>query len=75
MKENLAIEHGLAGVGMWALGDDYGVDGYWETLAATLGLGPPYVPPSPNPGASASLGASPSPGASANPATAAPSVP
>jgi spore germination protein YaaH len=66
VKENLAIEHGLAGVGLWALGDDYGVDGYWETLAATLGLGPPYVPPSPSPASSGSpassesLGGSPS---------------
>jgi len=52
VKENLAIEHGLAGVGLWALGDDYGVAGYWETLAATLGLGPPYVAPTASPPAS-----------------------
>jgi spore germination protein YaaH len=64
VKENLAIEHGLAGVGLWALGDDYGVDGYWETLAATLGLGPPYIPPSASPAMSAGPGSSPSPAAS-----------
>ncbi|HYC07024.1 MAG TPA: glycosyl hydrolase family 18 protein [Candidatus Binatia bacterium] len=79
VKENVAVEQGLAGVGLWSLGDDYGVPGYWETLAATLGLGPPYVPPSASP-AGASGGA-PTTGASAGaptisaPASGAPSPP
>jgi spore germination protein YaaH len=48
-KEGLAIQRGLAGIGLWALGDDRGAPGYWETVAATLGLGPPYVAPSSSP--------------------------
>ncbi len=46
-KQGLAAQRGLAGFGLWALGDDHGAPGYWETVAATLGVGPPYVPPSP----------------------------
>ena len=46
-KQDLAVQRGLAGIGMWALGDDHGAPGYWETVAATLGVGPPDVPPSP----------------------------
>jgi spore germination protein YaaH len=73
-KEHLAVERGLAGIGIWALGDDAGQPGYWETIEATLGLGPPYVapPPTPSPSlspsasASASAGASPSTGASSS---------
>ena len=58
-KEHLAVERGLAGVGIWALGDDAGAPGYWETIATTLGIG------SPSPGASSSE--SPSPSASSLP--------
>src|SRR4029077_19378152 len=57
-KEGLAAQRGLAGIGLWALGDDHGAPGYWETVAATLGIGPPYVPASGSP--PASLAASPS---------------
>ncbi len=56
-KQGLAVQRGLAGVGLWALGDDHGAPGYWETVAATLGVGPPYVAPSP---ASSASPASPS---------------
>ena len=66
-KEHLAVERGLAGVGIWALGDDAGQPGYWETIAATLGLGPPYVPPSPTPTPSPSPSPSGSPGGSPSP--------
>lgn len=59
-KEHLAVERGLAGVGIWALGDDAGQPGYWETIAATLGVGPPYVAPSPSPTPSQSPSPSPS---------------
>ncbi|HEX7473961.1 MAG TPA: glycosyl hydrolase family 18 protein [Candidatus Limnocylindrales bacterium] len=86
-KEHLAVERGLAGVGIWALGDDAGQPGYWETIAATLDIGSPGG--SPAPGASASPSASPSPFASpsrsaspsssaspsASPSTAPPSAP
>jgi spore germination protein YaaH len=61
-KEQLAVDRGLAGIGLWALGDDAGQPGYWETIAFTLGLGPEYVAPSlsPSPSPSPSLSASPS---------------
>jgi spore germination protein YaaH len=32
-KMRLAIDRGLAGVGIWALGYDRGQPGYWELLA------------------------------------------
>jgi spore germination protein YaaH len=35
-KAKLAISHGLAGMGIWALGYERGVPGYWETIAATF---------------------------------------
>ena len=77
-KEGLAVQRGLAGIGLWALGDDYGAPGYWETVAATLGVGPPYVPRSPDvsasPSTSASASAPPSPSA-APAASSAPSPP
>ena len=57
-KEHLAVERGLAGVGIWALGDDAGQPGYWETIATTLDIGAPGG--SPSPGASSSPAASPS---------------
>jgi hypothetical protein len=68
-KEHLTVERGLAGIGIWALGDDAGQPGYWETIAATLGLGPPYVAPSPTPSASAGPSASPSGAASPSPSS------
>jgi putative cell wall-binding protein len=37
-KYGLAVSRGLAGVGMWALGYDRGVSGYWEAIAATFGV-------------------------------------
>ncbi|MGZ3632332.1 MAG: cell wall-binding repeat-containing protein [Candidatus Limnocylindrales bacterium] len=37
-KYGLAVARGLAGVGMWALGYDRGVAGYWEAIAATFGV-------------------------------------
>jgi spore germination protein YaaH len=68
-KQELAVERGLAGVGIWALGDDAGQPGYWETISTTLGLGPS---PSPSPSMSASPTASPwpSPTPSASPSNA-----
>ncbi len=65
-KQELAVERGLAGVGIWALGDDAGQPGYWETISTTLGLGPS---PSPSPSASAPPTASPSPSPTASPAS------
>ncbi len=35
-KAKLAITRGLAGMGIWALGYDRGVPGYWEKIAATF---------------------------------------
>ncbi len=35
-KAKLAISRGLAGMGIWALGYDRGVPGYWPTIAATF---------------------------------------
>ena len=55
-KEQLAVERGLAGIGIWALGDDAGQPGYWETISTTLALGPS---PSPSPSMSASPTAEP----------------
>ena len=75
-KERLAVERGLAGVGIWALGDDAGQPGYWETIATTLGIGAPGAsaspgpsgsPGSPEPSASPTPAASPSPSPSATP--------
>ena len=67
-KEHLAVERGLAGIGIWALGDDAGQPGYWETIATTLGIGPPAASPSPGvssaPGDSPSISPNPSPSAS-----------
>ena len=40
-KARLAITRGLAGMGIWALGYERGVPGYWETIAATFA--PPTV--------------------------------
>ncbi len=64
-KEHLAVDRGLAGIGIWALGDDAGQPGYWETIAYTLGLGPewvtPWVAPSPSSSVPASPGSSVSP--------------
>jgi putative cell wall-binding protein len=37
-KYGLAVSRNLAGVGMWALGYDRGVSGYWEAIAATFGV-------------------------------------
>ena len=62
-KQELAVERGLAGVGIWALGDDAGQPGYWETISTTLGLGPS---PSPSPSASASPTPSPTPSPTAS---------
>ena len=81
-KQELAVERGLAGVGIWALGDDAGQPGYWETISTTLGLGPsaspspsasasPTASASPSPTGSASSSASGSPAASASPSAAA----
>ena len=68
IKEHLAVDRGLAGVGIWALGDDAGVPGYWETIAATIFGGPPYVPPSaPPPSASPTDTVQPSAVSSASP--------
>ena len=61
-KEHLAVERGLAGIGIWALGDDAGQPGYWETISTTLGLGSPGG--SAAPGSSAAPSGSPSAGAS-----------
>jgi spore germination protein YaaH len=36
-KYQLAIERHLAGVGIWALGYDRGLPGYWDLLKATFG--------------------------------------
>jgi spore germination protein YaaH len=67
-KEHLAVDRGLAGIGIWALGDDAGQPGYWETIAYTLGLGPewvaPWVAPSPSFSPDTSASASPSVGPS-----------
>lgn len=38
-KYQLAVERGLAGIGIWALGDDRGQPGYWEAIAAALDPG------------------------------------
>jgi hypothetical protein len=49
-KAKLAVSRGLAGMGIWALGYERGVPGYWETIAATFA--PPKilsVKVSPNP--------------------------
>ena len=70
-KEHLAVERGLAGVGIWALGDDAGQPGYWETIATTLGIGSPDTTAAPS--ASASAGSSPGP--SASPTSSAPGSP
>ena len=67
-KQELAVERGLAGVGIWALGDDAGQPGYWDTISTTLGLGPS---PSPSPSASPSPTPSPSPSPTASPSTSA----
>jgi hypothetical protein len=40
-KYAYAVSRGLAGVGIWALGYDRGVPGYWDLLEATFG--PPRV--------------------------------
>jgi len=37
-KYGLAVNDGLAGVGMWALGYDQGQPGYWEAIASTFGV-------------------------------------
>ena len=37
-KYGLAVNDGLAGVGMWALGYDRGQPGYWEAIASTFGV-------------------------------------
>ncbi|MFI5261581.1 MAG: cell wall-binding repeat-containing protein, partial [Candidatus Limnocylindrales bacterium] len=37
-KYGLAVQDGLAGVGMWALGYDAGQAGYWEAIASTFGV-------------------------------------
>ncbi|HEX8940826.1 MAG TPA: glycoside hydrolase family 18 protein, partial [Candidatus Limnocylindrales bacterium] len=39
-KYRLAVSRGMAGVGMWALGYDEGLTGYWDALAATFSLPP-----------------------------------
>ncbi len=39
-KYQLAISNGMAGVGMWALGYDQGLTGYWNAIAATFGSPP-----------------------------------
>jgi spore germination protein YaaH len=70
LKEHLAVDRGLAGVGIWALGDDAGVPGYWETIAATIFGGPPYVPPSPQLSPSPPTGSFVVPTASASPSPA-----
>ena len=54
VKEHLAVDRGLAGVGIWALGDDYGVPGYWEAIAATIERASPAPSPSPAPSATPS---------------------
>ncbi|HTC85090.1 MAG TPA: glycosyl hydrolase family 18 protein, partial [Candidatus Acidoferrum sp.] len=60
LKEHLAVDRGLAGVGIWALGDDYGVPGYWGTIESTIDRVPfagspaPGASPSANPAATAS---------------------
>lgn len=43
-KYRFAAERGLAGAGMWALGYDKGVPGYWEAIDAAYGV---YVGPRP----------------------------
>lgn len=40
-KAKLAVSRGLAGMGIWALGYERGVPGYWGTIAATFA--PPKV--------------------------------
>ncbi len=35
-KAKLAVTRGLAGMGIWALGYERGVPGYWEAIAATF---------------------------------------
>jgi spore germination protein YaaH len=58
-KYTYAISRGLAGVGIWALGYDRGVPGYWDLLKTTFG--PPRVASfrlAPNPTRSTSLAAS-----------------
>jgi spore germination protein YaaH len=40
-KYQLAIDRGLAGVGIWALGYDRGVGGYWDLLKTMFG--PPRI--------------------------------
>jgi spore germination protein YaaH len=40
-KAKLAVTRGLAGMGIWALGYERGVPGYWEKIAATFA--PPAI--------------------------------
>jgi hypothetical protein len=57
-KYAYAISRGLAGVGIWALGYDRGVPGYWDLLKSTFG--PPRVASfvlAPNPTRSPALAA------------------
>ena len=35
-KARLAVIRGLAGMGIWALGYERGVPGYWQTISATF---------------------------------------
>ena len=35
-KERLVVDRSLAGMGIWALGYDRGLSGYWETIAANF---------------------------------------
>ena len=57
-KYAYAVSRGLAGVGIWALGYDRGLPGYWDLLKSTFG--PPHVASfvlAPNPTRSLTLAA------------------
>jgi spore germination protein YaaH len=36
-KQSLVVQHGLAGVGIWALGDDHALPDAWQALRVSLG--------------------------------------